>query len=159
MNLAAAYEGAGDVRSRAQQYAAAAPRIRSPPKWAGTTAIFCCVKRGRRKGYAQIRKAVQSDRSLLPLAASRVWRASRDVNVLVDRVFPQDADAYNRALDYFSSIMETAGFARRVGKLIGLGQPMALAKSFPLIDVLIHADDSTDALRVWVEALTAAGMP
>lgn len=159
MNLASAYESAGDVKAAREQYAAARAAYPLSAEVGWNYGNFLLRQDEEDEGYAQIRSAVQTDRSLLPLAASRVWRASRDVNVLVDRILPQDADAYNRALDYFSSIKEPKASLAVWQKLMSLGQPMALAKSFPLIDVLIHADDSEDALKVWREALTAAVLP
>ena len=159
MNLAAAYEGAGDIAAARVQFAEAAVAYPLSAEVAWNYGSFLLRQGETDQGYAQMRKAVLSDRSLLPLASSRVWRASRDVNILLDDVLPADADAYSQALDYFSSIHQTAASLVIWERLIGLGQPVLLSKSFPLIDTLIQADDSTDAFRVWVEALKAAGMP
>ncbi len=158
MNLAAAFEGAGEIDQARAQFADAAAAYPLSAEVAWNYGNFLLRQGETDEGYAQIRKAVLSDRSLLPLASSRVWRASRDVNVLLDDVLPRDADAYSTALDYFSAIHQTAPSLAVWERLIGLGQPMPLGKSFPLIDALIQSDDSKDASRVWIEALKAAGM-
>ena len=44
-------------------------------------------------------------------------------------------------------------------RFIALGKPFGLQRTFPLFDELIVDDRSSDAARVWVEALTAAGLP
>ena len=158
MNLAAAYEGEGDIAAARAQFAAAAAAYPLSAEVSWNYGNFLLRQGETDEGYAQIRKAVLSDRSLLPLASSRVWRASRDINVLLDDVLPADADSYSAALDYFSSIDQTAPSLAVWERLIGLSQPMPLSKSFPLIDALVQTDDSADAARVWVEALKAAGM-
>ena len=104
MNLAAAYESAGDISEARAQFAdaSAAYPLSAEVDW--NYGNFLLRQGQDAEGYAEIRKAIQSDRSLLTLAASRVWRASRDIDVLLNQVLPQDAEAYTRALDYFSSI-------------------------------------------------------
>jgi tetratricopeptide (TPR) repeat protein len=159
MNLAAAYESAGDIPNARAQFAdaSAAYPLSAEVNW--NYGNFLLRQGQDAEGYAEIRKAIQSDRSLLTLAASRVWRASRDVDVLLNQVLPQDAESYQRALDYFSSLHATEPSLAVWRKLTGLGQPMELSKSFPMLDALIQQDDSADATRVWSQALTAAGMP
>ncbi len=159
MNLAAAYEGAGEVDQARQQYADASAVYPLSAQVAWNYGNFLLRQGDTAEGYAQIHKAVLADRSLLTLASSRVWRASRDVNVLLDRVLPADADAYEHALDYFSGIHQTSASLAVWDKLIALGQPLPLSKSFPLIDALIQTDDSADAARVWRDALNSAGIP
>ena len=133
--------------------------IRSPPKSPGTTEIFCFAKIKIAAGYAQIHRAIQSDPTFLTLAISRVWRSSRDVNILLDQVLPADADAYFQALDFFASIRKPDPALVVWGRLIALGKPIVLQRTFPFFDELILDDRSSDASRVWIEALTAAGLP
>src|SRR6201986_3487275 len=80
MNLASAYETAGDIPAAREQYAAAlaAYPLSAEVQW--NYGNFLLRQGEDDAGYAEIRSAVQRDRSRLPLAASRVWRASRDVN-------------------------------------------------------------------------------
>lgn len=159
MNLAAAYEGAGEVDQARQQYVDASTVYPLSAQVAWNYGNFLLRQGDTAEGYAQIRRAILADRSLLTLASSRVWRASRDVNVLLDQVLPADADAYEHALDYFSSIHQTSASLAVWDKLIALGQPLPLSKSFPVIEALIQTDDSSDAARVWRDALKSAGIP
>ncbi|MGD0307353.1 MAG: hypothetical protein ABSC71_21205, partial [Candidatus Acidiferrales bacterium] len=159
MNLAAAYEGAGEVDQARQQYVDASTVYPLSAQVAWNYGNFLLRQGDTAEGYAQIRRAILVDRSLLTLASSRVWRASRDVNVLLDQVLPADADAYEHALDYFSSIHQTSASLAVWDKLIALGQPLPLSKSFPVIEALIQTDDSSDAARVWRDALKSAGIP
>jgi hypothetical protein len=95
---------------------------------------------------------------LLPLAISRVWVSSHDVNVLVDQVLPANADAYFQALDFFGSIRDVESSLAVWKRLLSLGQPFPLRRSFPFLDQLIRADRAEDARRVWEQAFEAAGL-
>jgi tetratricopeptide (TPR) repeat protein len=159
MNLASAYEGAGQIDQAREQYVQASTVYPLSAQVAWNYGNFLLRQGDTAQGYVEIGKAIRADRSLITLASSRIWRASRDVNVLLDDILPADADAYEHALDYFSSIHQTAPSLAVWDKLIGLGQPLQLSKSFPLIDALIQTDDSADAARVWRDALKAAGIP
>ena len=159
MNLAAAYEGEGDIAAARAQFAAAAAAYPLSAEVSWNYGNFLLRQGETDQGYAQIRKAVLSDRSLLPLASSRVWRASRDINVLLDDVLPADADSYSaRAGLFFLNSIKPRRLWRSGSGSSDSSQPMPLSKSFPLIDALVQTDDSADAARVWVEALKAAGM-
>ncbi len=159
MNLAGAYEANGDV-SRAQQafeHARAVYPLSAEVAW--NYGNFLLRQDQDAAGYAQVHHAIQSDPSFLTLAISRVWRSSRDVNILLDQVLPANADAYFQALDFFASIRKPDPALIVWRRLIALGKPFALRRTFPFFDELILDDRSSDATRVWVEALTAADRP
>jgi tetratricopeptide (TPR) repeat protein len=159
MNLAGAYEAVGDV-SRAQEafaHARSVYPLSADVAW--NYGNFLLRQDQDAAGYAEIRDAVQSDPAFLTLAVSRVWRSSHDVNILLDHVLPADVDAYIHAVDFFSSIHRPDQALAVWGRLISLGRPIALPRTFPFFDELILDDRSADAKRAWIEALTAAGLP
>jgi tetratricopeptide (TPR) repeat protein len=159
MNLAGAYEANGDV-SRAQEafeHARAIYPLSAEVAW--NYGNFLLRQDQDAAGYDEIRHAVQSDPRLLPLAVSRVWRASHDVNVLLVQALPADVDAYIQALDFFASIRQTDAALSVWRRLISLGKPVLLRKTFPFLEELIQEDRSADAKHAWVEALSAAGIP
>ena len=159
MNLAGAYEANGDVSSaqKAFEHARAVYPLSAEVAW--NYGNFLLRQDQDAAGYAEIHNAIQSDPSFLTLAISRVWRSSRDVNILLDQVLPADTDAYFQALDFFASTRKPDQALIVWGRLIALGKPIALARTFPFFDELIADDRSSDATQVWVEALTAAGLP
>jgi hypothetical protein len=110
-------------------------------------------------GYRELRQAAEGDARLLPLIVSRAWRSTDDVGQLLDQVLPQNAGAYLQTLDFFRSIHQAEPALAVWGRLIMLGAHFPLRGSFPLMDELIDEDRSTDARRVWREALIAAGLP
>jgi tetratricopeptide (TPR) repeat protein len=159
MNLAAAYEVNGDLASAQHAFEQARSVYPLSAEVAWNYGNFLLRQDQDAAGYAEIRHAVQSDPSLLPLAISRVWRASHDVNVLLDQALPPDVDAYTQALNFFASKSQTDAALFVWRRLIALGKPVPLVRSFPFFYELIQDDRSADAKQVWVEALTAAGLP
>ncbi|MGC1976655.1 MAG: hypothetical protein WA671_08070 [Candidatus Sulfotelmatobacter sp.] len=159
MNLAGAYEANGDLQGaqEAFEHARAVYPLSAEVAW--NYGNFLLRQDQDAAGYAEIRHAVQSDPSFLALAISRVWRSSRDVNILLDKVLPADADAYFQALNFFASIRQPDAALIVWRDLVALGKPLALQRTFLFFDALIQEDRSSDATRVWIEALTAAGLP
>ena len=159
MNLAGAYEAIDDPggAQKAFEHARAVYPLSAEVAW--NYGNFLLGQDQDASGYAEIRHAVQSDPSFLTLAVSRVWRSSHDVNVLLDQVLPADGTAYFQALNYFASIRQADPALAVWRRILALGKPFALQQTFPFFHELIQDDRSSDASRVWMEALTAAGLP
>jgi tetratricopeptide (TPR) repeat protein len=159
MNLAGAYEENGDLSAAQSAFERARSVYPLSAEVAWNYGNFLLRQGKEAEGYAEIHHAVQSDPKLLTLAISRVWRSSRDVNVLLDQVLPPDVDAYIPALDFFASIRQSDPALAVWRRLISLGKPVALPRTFPFLDELILDDRAADAKQVWIEALAAAGLP
>jgi tetratricopeptide (TPR) repeat protein len=159
MNLAGAYEANGDLISAQHAFERARSVYPLSAEVAWNYGNFLLRQGKEDQGYAEIHHAVQSDPRLLTLAISRVWRSSHDVHVLLDQVLPANVDAYVQALDFFTSIRESEPALAVWRRLVSMGNLVALPRTFPFLDELISEDRAADAKRVWIEALTAAGLP
>jgi tetratricopeptide (TPR) repeat protein len=159
MDLAGAYEAAGDDARARDAYARAKAVYPASGEVAFHYGNFLLREQQYSAAFAELRKAVRSDPSLLPLAISRTWRSTEDINQLVDQVLPATADAYLQAVDFFASSQRAEPALAVWQRLIELKQPLKLPQVFPFIEELIHEDRGDDAGRVWREALAAAGMP
>jgi tetratricopeptide (TPR) repeat protein len=158
MNLAQAYEANGDIaeaRDAFQQARSVYP-LSAEVSW--NYGNFLLRQDRSAEGYAEIQHAVRSDPKLLTLAISRTWRSSHDINVLLDRVLPADSGAYLLALDYFASTRQMDPALVVWQRLVTIGKPIVLSKSFPFLDELIAEDRSSDARHVWTDALALAGL-
>ena len=158
MNLAGAYEANGEVEEARNAFRAARSVYPLSAEVAWSYGNFLLRQNEREEGYSEIKRAVRSDPKLLTLAISRTWRSSRDVNVLLDQVLPADPDGYLPALDYFALIKQMNPALVVWQRLVETGKPILLAKSFPFLDELIAEDRSSDARKVWTEALAMAGL-
>jgi len=159
MDLASAYEATGDDVRAQQAFEHAKAVYPTSAEVAFHYGNFLLREQKYPEAYNELRQAVQTDRTLLPLVISRTWRASGDVNQLLDHVLPAEVDAYLQALDFFGSVHEVEPALAIWDRLLKLGRFVPLARTFPLLDELIREDRADDARRVWREALGAAGLP
>ncbi len=158
MNLAGAYEANGDLTGAQNAFEQARSVYPLSAEVAWNYGNFLLRLGHDSSAYAEIRRAVQSDPRMATLAVSRVWRANHDVSVLLDQALPPEVDPYIQALNFFVSIHQTDAALSVWHRLLLLGKIIPLPQSFLFLDELILADRSVDAKRVWVEALTAAGL-
>jgi tetratricopeptide (TPR) repeat protein len=158
MDLALGYEDIGE-NARAREAFEHAKRV-----YPDSAAVafgygnFLLRNRNAVDGYAEIHRAISVDPSLVPLAISRSWSSGVDAGQLVDYLLPANGDAYLQALDFFSSIHEVGAGLVVWKRLIALGKPIAVSRTFPFFDELIRQDRSNDVRRIWPQALAAAGL-
>lgn len=159
MDLASAYEAAGDNARAQDAYARAQAVYPLSAEVAFNYGNFLLREQEYSAAYKELRQAVGTDPTFLPLTISRTWRSSEDIDQLLDQVLPADADAYLQALDFFGSIHNAQPGLAVWRRLVALGKPFPLPRTFALLDELIRENRADDARRVWLEALAAAGLP
>jgi hypothetical protein len=159
MDLASAYEATGDIANARRAYGQARSVYPASAEVTWYYGNFLLGQQQYPEAFAEIQRAVRADPTLLPLAISRTWRATRDVNALLSQALPADVEAYIQALDYFASIQQVEPGLRVWQRLIDLRKPFELSQSFPFLDELIRADRSEEARRTWREALVSTGHP
>jgi len=157
VDLGSAYELAGDdgQARHAYEQARASYPLSGLVSW--RYGNFLLRQQQYPEAFAEIQRSVRADPLLLPLAISRVWRSTENVNQLLDQVLPADNDAYFQALDFFQSIHEAGPGLTVWHRIIDLKMPFALARSFPFLDELISENRADDTRQVWHEALAATG--
>jgi len=159
MDLAGAYEATGNIPLARDAFGRARAAYPASAQVAWIYGNFLLRQKDTAEGFNQINHAARTDPGLVPLAISRIWHSTQDVNLLLDRVLPASEDAYFQAIDFLDSVNQPAPALVVWQRILSLGKPVDLRRSFPLLDVLIKSDRSEDASRVWREALAAAGLP
>lgn len=159
IDLGSAYEISGDPARARQAFEKAKAVYPASAEVAWYYGNFLLRQQDLSEGFTEIQRAVRSDPTFLPLAISRTWQSNHDVNLILDRALPADVDAYFAALDFFVSIREGGAALTVWQRLISLGKPFALPRTFTFFDQLIREDRSEDVARVWRQALTATGLP
>jgi tetratricopeptide (TPR) repeat protein len=158
MDLASAYETSGDETRARDAYLHAKSVYPASAEVAFHYGNFLLREQQYPEAYVELRRAVQTDPTLLPLAISRTWRSSEDVDELLSAVLPANADAYLQALDFFASIHQAGPALAVWQRFLALGQPFPLPRVFPFFEELIREDRGDEARRAWREALAAAGL-
>jgi hypothetical protein len=164
MDLANGYEAIGNIRLAREAFTRARAAYPASALVAWSYGNFLLRQGDYDAGFGQIKHALQADPKLadpklVPLAVSRVWHLSQDANVLLNQVLPANEDAYFQAIDFMQDNRQPAAALLIWQRLLSLGKPIELRRSFPLIWLLIQSDLGEDASRVWREALAAAGLP
>jgi tetratricopeptide (TPR) repeat protein len=159
MDLAAAYEESGDDARAREAYLRAQSVYPASAEVAFYYGNFLLREQEYPEAYAELRRAVATDPTLLPLAISRTWRSSEDVDELLNNVLPADRQAYLEALDFFASIHDVDPGLAVWQRLVALGKGLPMARINSFFEELIHEDRADDARKVWREALVVAGLP
>jgi len=159
MDLAGAYEAAGDQARASDAFTRAKAVYPASAVVAFNYGNFLLRQGKPEQGFRELRKAVSTDPQLLPLAISRSWRASGDVNQILAELLPPNMEAYSEAVDFFASSGHADEAMIVWKRLVGLPQRLDLSRAFPFLDQLLHDDRGDDASVVWQEALAAAGLP
>ena len=159
MDLAVGYESIGNIQLARQAFNRARAAYPGSALVAWGYGNFLLRQNDYDVGFAQINHALQADPRLAPLAISRVWHSTQDANVLLNQVLPPDQDVYFQAIDFMQDKDQPVAALLIWQRLLTLGNPKDVRRSFPLLWLLIHSDLAEDASRVWREALAAAGLP
>lgn len=157
MDLASAYDASGNDAGAEGAYVEARKAYPASALVDWNYGNFLLREGKDQQGYEEIAHAVRGTPTLLPLAMSRVWHSSGDVNELLDHVIPPDPDSYVTALNFFGAIKQVQPGMAVWQRLIALGKPVHLASMFDFIEELIRENDGDDALRVWNGSVTSAG--
>lgn len=157
IDLGSAYELAGNDGEARHAYEEAKIAYPLSGLVAWRYGNFLLRKQQYPEAFAEIQRSVRADPTILPLAISRVWRSTENIDQMLDQVLPPDTDAYFQALDFFQSIQNVEPALVVWHRLIALKKPFVLARSFPFIDELISENRSDDARQAWHEALAASG--
>lgn len=157
--LAGAYQASGDF-PRAQ---AAFERAESDQPLSSDLAwrygSFLLFENKPAQGFAEIRRAVTSDPSLVSSAISECWQADPHVSALLGGVLPARRGDYFAAIAFLLSEQRMAQALEVWQRLLALHQPIALAAALPLIDSLIAQNRLPQAQQAWTQALDASHWP
>lgn len=159
MDLASVDEASGNDSGAAGAFAHAQAAYPDSAEVAFYYGNFLLRQGDYTAAYAQLRRAARGDRSLLPLAISRAWRANGDANRIIDQLLPQSASSYLQAIDYFAAIHQCDAALAVWDRLADSKMAVTLPSTFPLIDELIGEDRSVDARRAWLQAIAGARLP
>lgn len=157
MDLAGAYEMAGDVVQARQAFEAAKAVHPISGAVAWRYGNFLLRQEQLPEAFAEIHRALTRDPKLASLAISRCWRSSRDIERILDQALPAAPDIYLRALSFLVAEEEGDAALAVWNRLLALHPSLELGRAFPLLDELIQRNRIDDAKRVWQQALAVAG--
>jgi len=159
MDLAGAYEAMGDDAPALDAYRRAKAAYPASAEVDFYFGNFLLRDENYPQAYAELQHAVRTDPTLLPLAISRTWRSSEDIDELLNNVLPANTEAYLETLDFFASIHQAGPGLAVWKRLVELGKPIPLSRAFAFFDELIREDRAGEARDAWRGAVAVAGLP
>jgi hypothetical protein len=158
-NLAEAYESSGDVADAENAFRAAQSAYPISADVAWRFGNFLMRQNRLDEAFREIHQAVAVKPDLAPLAISRCWRSTQDVDRILTSALPPKPDVYWAALDFFVKAKEPQAIMATWHRIIGSGAQFQLPDAFPAVDILIAKGDIDNAKTVWQEALKATQTP
>ena len=157
MGLAGAYETAGQPAKARQSYLSALEVYPLSTETHWRYSSFLLRQGDSQHAFAEMHLALVGDRTLIPLAISRVWLETHEVQPLLTMVLPDDVDAYQQAVEWFCNARELDSALAAWKRLISLHKAIPIKNAFLLEDHLLNENRGDEARDVWQEALTASG--
>jgi tetratricopeptide (TPR) repeat protein len=159
MDLASAYETAGDLAQAEQAFRKARDLYPISAEAAWRLGNFLLRQSRVPEAFQQIHDAVSIDPKLTALAVSRCWRSTQDIDQILRIVLPDKQDQNWGAIQFFVQAREPAP-AMALWTRIAAHQPsFAASDAFSLLDMLFETGHVDDARIVWKQALLAARIP
>lgn len=159
MDLAGAYETAGDIPQAEQAFRKARDLYPISAEAAWRLGNFLLRQSRVPEAFQQIHDAVSIDPKLTALAVSRCWRSTQDIDQILREVLPDEQDQNWGAMQFFVQAREATP-AMAVWTRIAAHHPSFPASdAFPLLDMLFETGHVDDARIVWKQALLAARIP
>lgn len=158
-DLASAYEESGQTRRAEAAYLKALAAYPGSAEIQFDYGNFLLRQSRFPEAFQAMRRASETDPSLLSLIITRGWGAEHDANVLLNQILPPTATAYLAALDFLSDSQQGEAALIVWERLLTLHEPFALGRIFRFVDELLREERSQDAEKVWFAAHRALGLP
>jgi tetratricopeptide (TPR) repeat protein len=158
IDLGDAYEAVGDAEAAVDAFQNAQRSFPASGEVHWRFGNFLLRQGQDNSAFAEIHSALVSDPRLTELAISRIWRATNDEHALIDLVLPNTDAALTKALEFFGNAGETDAAMAAWQKIVAAARLEPLKLSFTLIDLLANRQRSSDAAKVWSDALRLSGM-
>lgn len=107
--------------------------------------------------FVEIRHAVQVEPARGGEALSRALRVEPNIDLVLDRVLPPNAEAYLDAIRDQTADGHTANAVKVWNRLAALHSHLQLADTFALVDALLGEKQVPEAERVWEQAVELSG--
>jgi hypothetical protein len=157
MGLAVAYEAAGTPAKARESYRAALEVYPLSTETHWRYGSFLLRQGDTKQAFAEMHLALVGDSTLIPLAVSRVWLETHEVQPLLTEVLPADVDAYQQTLEWFCAANQTDAGIATWKKMVSLHQTIPIQNVFLLEDHLLNENRGDEAREVWLDAIAASG--
>jgi tetratricopeptide (TPR) repeat protein len=108
--------------------------------------------------FAEIRRSVEADPGRAAEAFSRCLRVEPDANVILDRVLPPKSDIYMAVMEGLALDRQIESALKVWTRIVAMHPKIALHDAFQLVMELRGNGRSSEAHKVWEQAVELAGL-
>jgi len=149
LDLTDAYHVEGRTREQEESVNRAVEADPTSPHVAWEAANFFLVQGDREKALHHFRIVLANDPEAVDSALRLCWRATGDVNRMLDEALPPRPDLYFSFLRLLMDKRETAAARNVWNRLIGLNQTFSGELAFPYFRFLLSQQEVAAAQTVW----------
>ncbi|HMD07059.1 MAG TPA: tetratricopeptide repeat protein [Candidatus Acidoferrum sp.] len=158
LDLGTAYESEGDIAAARNAFVQAKRVYSLSPEVSWRYGNFLLRRGELDAAFAEIRHAVDADPKRGAAAFALCMRFEPDVNSVLERVLPHSKDAYLNVISALAEQGKTDQSLAVWSSLPALHPQLQLSDSYPLLELLLHKRQMSDAQRVWDQALLFSGV-
>lgn len=151
LDLAAAYQVQGRSLEQEKSVESAASADPTTPHVAWEAANFFLSEGKTDRAFRHLRVVLANDPASVDAALLLCWRASGEVNRIVDSALPPRADLYLAFLSLLINHRQTDAAEILWNRLIGLRQPVPIASTLPYFRFLIGERQVAAAQAGWLQ--------
>jgi len=158
MDLASAYESAGDIAEAEQAFRKARELYPISADAAWRFGNFLLRQGRAREAFQQIHEAVAIDSKLTEPAISVCWHSTQDIDQILKAVLPDAPDENWGAIQFFVQVREPLPAMAVWKRIAAHHDSFPASDAFPLLDLLIATGHVDEAGLVWNQSLQAGGV-
>jgi len=159
MELASVYENMGEGARAKQSYEKAqlAHPISAEVAWRYGSFLLRQADVG--SGFAQIRRALTITPALTSSAIAECWKASPNIEVILNFALPPRPDYYLAAITFLITEKQLDAALAVWNRLLTLKKRIEMAQASPLTNAFIDQNRVHEAHQIWTQALELTGRP
>jgi Carbohydrate binding domain/Tetratricopeptide repeat len=157
LDLGTAYESEGNLAAARNAFVQAKRVYPLSPEVSWRYGNFLLRRGETDAAFAEIRHAVETDPKRGAAAFALCMRFEPDVNSALHLVLPDSQAAYLGVISALAEQEKTDQALAVWSRLATLHPKIQLSDSYPLLELLLHKRQVTDAQLVWAQALVFAG--
>jgi tetratricopeptide (TPR) repeat protein len=159
LDLALAYETEGEIDAARKAFLEAKRLYPASAQVLWSYGNFLLRQNELESAFAEFRRAVEEDPSLGAEAVRICRHVESDFNQILNRVLPPKAEAYLSAVGELTKEADTIDALKVWSKLFLLHPKLHSREVIPFVDGLLRDQQTSDAARVWGQAVTLMDLP
>jgi len=151
LDLASADLATGDSSGTQQALARALEADPTTPEVVWQTANYDLVQGNTEAALRRFHELIEHDSDSLQAVLNVCWRATRDPDLIAEKVLPARPDAYFALIRFLWNKRPPDAATKVWPHLIALKQPFPVQLAFPYLDYLIGREDFAQLTEAWAQ--------